>query len=121
MLTARKVSRPQCAWSKDEDEKLVAAYKKYGNSWSSIAKEVTHRTSQQCRSRMTNYHDEIVAEYGSSSPGRQGDDKQASRSSTALALPAYLLCLPPRAHNCCFNRMQPEGFSTPQPLNDLHQ
>lgn len=38
-------------WSKEEDEKLLYLYKKYGPKWQSIASEIKGRTGLVCRNR----------------------------------------------------------------------
>ena len=42
------------AWSKEEDEKLVILYEKYGKNWAAISKEMPHRTGKQIRDRFLN-------------------------------------------------------------------
>ena len=42
------------AWDKDEDEKLLLLYEKYGKNWAAISKEMPHRTGKQIRDRFLN-------------------------------------------------------------------
>lgn len=41
-------------WTKLEDEKLLLSYKKYGNNWKMIAKEIVSRSGKQIRDRFIN-------------------------------------------------------------------
>ena len=47
-------------WKKEEDEKLLELYKKYGKNWSKISKEMKTRTGKQIRDRFLNSLDERV-------------------------------------------------------------
>ena len=42
------------AWDKDEDNKLLSLYEKYGKNWAAISKEMPHRTGKQIRDRFLN-------------------------------------------------------------------
>ena len=42
------------AWSKEEDDKLLSLYEKYGKNWAAISKEMPHRTGKQIRDRFLN-------------------------------------------------------------------
>ena len=42
------------AWDKEEDNKLLALYEKYGKNWAAISKEMPHRTGKQIRDRFLN-------------------------------------------------------------------
>ena len=42
------------AWNKDEDNKLLSLYEKYGKNWAAISKEMTQRTGKQIRDRFLN-------------------------------------------------------------------
>ena len=42
------------AWNKDEDNKLLSLYDKYGKNWAAISKEMTQRTGKQIRDRFLN-------------------------------------------------------------------
>lgn len=44
-------------WSKEEDEKLLELFKKYGKKWSNISKEMPWRTGKQIRDRYLNILD----------------------------------------------------------------
>ena len=41
-------------WKKEEDDKLKLLYKKYGNNWAAISKEMLNRTGKQIRDRFIN-------------------------------------------------------------------
>ena len=47
-------------WKKEEDDKLLELYKKYGKNWSKISKEMKTRTGKQIRDRFLNSLDERV-------------------------------------------------------------
>ena len=48
--------RPKNKFTREEDEKLIEAYKKYGPfDWDRIAEELVGRTSRQCRDRWNYY------------------------------------------------------------------
>ena len=42
------------AWDKDEDNKLLSLYEKYGKNWAAISKEMPQRTGKQIRDRFLN-------------------------------------------------------------------
>jgi hypothetical protein len=42
------------AWDKEEDNKLLSLYEKYGKNWAAISKEMPHRTGKQIRDRFLN-------------------------------------------------------------------
>ena len=42
------------AWDKNEDDKLLSLYEKYGKNWAAISKEMPHRTGKQIRDRFLN-------------------------------------------------------------------
>ena len=42
------------AWSKEEDNKLLYLFEKYGRNWAAISKEMPHRTGKQIRDRFLN-------------------------------------------------------------------
>jgi hypothetical protein len=42
------------AWDKEEDNKLLSLYEKYGKNWAAISKEMAHRTGKQIRDRFLN-------------------------------------------------------------------
>ncbi len=42
------------AWDKEEDNKLLLLYEKYGKNWAAISKEMPHRTGKQIRDRFLN-------------------------------------------------------------------
>jgi hypothetical protein len=41
-------------WTKEEDDKLLSLYEKYGKNWAAISKEMLHRTGKQIRDRFLN-------------------------------------------------------------------
>jgi myb proto-oncogene protein len=47
-------------WKKEEDEKLLNLYKKYGKNWAKIANEMHSRTGKQIRDRFLNSLDEKI-------------------------------------------------------------
>ena len=47
-------------WKKEEDEKLLKLYKKYGKNWAKISKEMRSRTGKQIRDRFLNSLDETI-------------------------------------------------------------
>ena len=47
-------------WKKEEDEKLLKLYKKYGKNWAKISKEMRSRTGKQIRDRFLNSLDEKI-------------------------------------------------------------
>ena len=42
------------AWDKEEDNKLLSLYEKYGKNWAAISKEMPHRTGKQISDRFLN-------------------------------------------------------------------